>query len=154
MNRIEAITPKSLDSFLKTHLSSRSFTLFIHILTNPFISILCSIPDNVKKLSSIYLDGEKNKINNYAVRKLLRCGYKNVFYVNRLHAKLLVTEDFILVGSANYSERSLSNYEVIIVIWKNYREIPGLVRIMKDFKILADPAWVRLEEDKYVGKLK
>lgn len=149
---IEAITPKTLDSFLRTHLSSRSFTLFLHILTNPFISILCDIPDNVKKISTIYLDGEKYKINNYAVRNLLKCGYKNVYYVNRLHAKLLVTEDFILIGSANYSERSLSNHEVILVIWKNYREIPGLVKIMKDFKVLADPAWMKLKEDKYVNK--
>lgn len=141
--RIEAITSKTLGSFLKTHLASQSFMLFVHIITNPFIKILCNIPNNVKEVSSIYLDREKYKINDYAVYNLRKCGYRNIYYVNKLHTKLLITEDFVLLGSANYTKRAVfSNYEIIFVIWKNYRDISGLITIINKIKQVAEPASV------------
>ena len=92
------------------------------------------------------MDEEKYKINDYAVRRLRSCGYKKIYYLKRLHAKILITEEFVAVGSANYSERSLMNYEVIIVIWRNYRSIQGLTKILKEMMSLAVPA----REHKYV----
>jgi hypothetical protein len=146
--KIEALTSKTLMSFLRTHLSSRSFLLFVHILTNPFIDLFCSLPRTVKLVSRIYLDEEKYKINDYAVRKLRECGFRNVYYIGRLHAKLLITEDFVLIGSANYSERALSNHEVLLVIWKNYRSIQGLSSIIHKLMSIGVPAKVH----KYVDK--
>jgi len=150
---VEALTSQGLLSFLKTQLQSRSFTLFVHILTEPFISFFCELPEAVKNSSRIYLDEEKYIINDYAVRRLRECGYKKIYYVRRLHAKLLLSEEFVVVGSANYSERSLSNHEIVVVIWKNYRDIPGLARIARNFTILALPAEEHKNENSKTDKM-
>lgn len=138
--KVKALTSEELASFLRAHLQFRSFTLFVPILREPFISLLCSLPESVKRLSSVYLAEEKRRVNDYAVRRLAGCGYRRVFYVPRLHAKMLLTEDFVVVGSANYTERALYNHEVNIVIWGNYGMVPGLVRIVRGIMSSAAPA--------------
>jgi len=145
--RVEALTSEELASFLRSRLQFRSFILFVPILTEPFISILCSLPETVKRVSSVYLAEEKRRVNDYAARRLAECGYRWVYYVPRLHAKMLVTEDFVVVGSSNYTERALSNHEVNVVVWGNYRLIPGLVRIARAIMSSAAPAL----EHKYAG---
>jgi len=146
--RVEAITAESLISFLRERLQLRSFVLFTPVLTEPFIYLLCSLPREVKWSSSVYLALEKRRVNGYAVRRLRGCGYRFVYYVGRLHAKMLVTEDFVVVGSANFTERALSNREVILVVWGNYRRIPRLAAIAKSIIESAEPA----EEDKNAGR--
>lgn len=117
--KVEVAGVQRLYGFLSETLPLYSFRLYVHILTNPFIELLASLPDNVKEVSSVFLDGEKRKVNDYAVRVLRRAGYRHVWYVNKLHAKLIVIgsrPDYIVLGSSNLTARSFENYEVILII--------------------------------------
>lgn len=117
--RIEVAGVRRLYTFLSETLPFYSFSLYVHILTKPFIDLLVTLPDNVKKTSRVFLDGEKRKVNDYAVMVLRSAGYRDVWYVNRLHAKLIVIgskPDYIVVGSSNLTARSFDNYEVILIV--------------------------------------
>ena len=136
--RAEAIPPTRLPRFLATNLTT-SFKLYMHILSEPFLSTLCSLEPPVKKTSKIFLD-ENKELNKRAARRLLDCGYTWVYFVPRLHAKLLVADKFVVIGSANYSSRAVEdNYEVIIVIWARPREIIGLEKVLRDVEVRATP---------------
>jgi len=117
---VRVINSAQLFGFLKNTLPFYSFRLFVHILTQPYLSLFIRLPDPIKKYSEITLDGEKNKINDYAVRHLRSSGYRNVYYINRLHAKMIIIGDYryVVIGSANFSARSMDNYEAVILISK------------------------------------
>lgn len=117
--KAEVAGVQRLYSFLSETLPFYSFNLYVHILTRPFLDLLAKLPDNVKETSRVFLDGEKHKVNDYAVRVLRGSGYREVWYVNRLHAKLIVIgskPDYIVIGSSNLTARSFDNYEVILII--------------------------------------
>lgn len=120
-----------LYSFLKKVLPFNSFSMFMHILTEPYLSMLVNLPRVVRETSEIFLDGEKYKINNYAVKTLRSAGY-SVYYVNRLHGKVIIVgakPDYIIVGTSNLSLRSFTNYEAIVIIKDPERELyESLVR--------------------------
>jgi len=130
------MSPNILYSFLKRTLPFYSFTIFMHVLTDPFLSLLTSLPDPTIEASNVFLDGEKSKINDYAVRKLREAGY-TVFYVNKLHGKVILVGspyEYIVVGTSNLTRRSLENHELVIVFRK---PTPDLVD--KIHKIFIEP---------------
>ena len=123
--RAEAIRPSELPSFLRANLDS-SFKLYMHILGEPFVSLLCSLPSGVKASSAVFLDSAK-QANLASARRLLGCGYSWVYFVRNLHAKLLVADRFLVIGSMNYSARAVGeNVEVVIVLWGRPGEVAGL----------------------------
>jgi len=143
--RVQALSPPDLPSFIRSHLSSSSFEIYAHILTEPFISVLCSLPPEVKAFSRIYLDEEKDQVNRYAARALRRCGYRWLYWVRKLHAKMIVADSFVVVGSANFSERAITqNYEVVIVVWSPPHQVEGLMGILR--RIRGRAVRVRDEE--------
>lgn len=110
----------------------------MHILTNPYLKLLIMVPRPIKEMAEIYLDGEKYKINNYAAKMLLASGYRYVYYVNRLHSKVIVIgsrPDYIVIGSSNLSERSFTNLEAIVIF-----ENPNLKLYEQLKKVLILPA--------------
>lgn len=129
--RAEITGVKRLYSFLSETLPFYSFKIYVHILTSPYLELLTSLPDNVKEMGVVFLDGEKRKLNDYAVRVLRASGYRQVWYVNRLHAKLIVIgtkPDYIVIGSSNLTARSFDNYEVILIIHNPTQEITSRLR--------------------------
>ena len=93
----------------------------------------------MKRTSKIFLD-EGKELNKRAARRLVGCGYTWLYFVPRLHAKLLVSDRFVVVGSANYTGRAVEdNYEVVIVIWARPREIKGLEEVLRDIEVRATP---------------
>ena len=139
---VEFIPSKALPALLASVLRRSSFILAVHILTEPFISVLCGLPEDVKKYSSVFLDGEKRALNDYAVDRLIKCGYRRVYYVNSLHAKVIVTSELVILGSANLSERALSNIESVALVKIRPERIPGLARLLEDVRSRAVPAKV------------
>ena len=124
--RVEVLGQRQLYRFLSSHLPHSYFRMYMHILTNPYLNLLLNLPRPVREVSEIYLDGEKYKINNYAVRKLWSVGYNYVYYVNKLHSKVIILgsrPDYVIVGSSNLSERSFSNLELIVLIEKPTQNI-------------------------------
>lgn len=112
------LNSKQLYNFLKSTLPFNSFSLFMHVLTEPYISFLAGLPKVIRAASEIFLDKEKEKVNNYAVKILRDAGY-SVYYVRKLHGKVIVIgskPDYIVIGTSNLTSRSLSNYEAIVVI--------------------------------------
>ncbi len=136
---VEAITPPRLLNFIRTELVNTSFVLMVHIITEPFISTLCELPPSVRRSSVVYLDGEKAELNSYAVKRLTSCGYK-VYYVNKLHAKLLLAPQFTIVSTANFTERSLKNHELVLVVWSAYEKIDGINEVVNNIVRSAYPA--------------
>ena len=133
-----AVNSNQLYSFLKRILPLYSFQLYMHILTEPYLSLFASLPSYVKESSSISLDGEKDKINNYAVQKLYSAGYCSIWYVRRLHSKVIVIgsrPDYIVVGTSNLSSRSFTNYELILIIEKPSKTLFSSIET-----ILIEPA--------------
>lgn len=123
--RVEMVDPQRLFSFLERTLPFYSFDLLVHVLTDPYLSLLESLPAAVKEASRVFLDGEKRALNDAAARRLRRSGFRSVSYVDRLHAKLVAigrppAYRYIVVGSSNLTQRSFDNYEVVLVI-----EAPG-----------------------------
>ena len=120
--KVEIITPEELFYQVKYLVRHYNFILATHILTNPFLSVLKNADPYVKRFSEIYLDGNKDKINYYAVRELWNSGYDKIWFVNNLHTKVMVFGDpekpkYVFVGSANYSERAIAtNIETIVLI--------------------------------------
>lgn len=117
--RVAVVTAKHLYSFLASTLFFQPFQLYVHILTEPYISLLSRLPPPVRDLSEIYLDGEKSAVNDYAVNRLSQL-YR-IWYVKRLHTKLVLIgskapPEYIVLGSSNLSERSFTNHEAILVI--------------------------------------
>ena len=116
---MEVLTQQQLYRFLSLNLPLSYFRLFMHILTNPYLKLLANLPKSIREVSEIYLDGEKYKTNNYAVLKLREAGYRYVWYVNKLHSKVVIIgtkPDYIILGSSNLSERSFSNLETVLLI--------------------------------------
>ncbi|MEM4429726.1 MAG: phospholipase D-like domain-containing protein [Thermofilaceae archaeon] len=116
---IEVASVRRLYRFLLETLPFHTFRIYVHILTEPFISLLAELPVSVKKYSEVFLDGEKRRVNDYAVKRLVSAGYSGVWYVNRLHAKMLIIgsrPSYIVIGSSNLTARSFENYEVIVII--------------------------------------
>jgi len=114
---VRVLSSNELYSFLFATLPYYSFSLYMHILTEPYISLLTSLPAVVRGSSEVYLDGEKRSINSYAVRRLSESGY-SVYYVDRLHGKVAVIgsrPEYLVVGTSNLTLRSFSNYEVVVV---------------------------------------
>lgn len=127
---VEVAGVQRLYRFLSETLPFYSFKLYVHILTNPFLELLASLPDNVKWVSAVFLDGEK-KVNDYAARVLRKAGYRQVYYVNRLHAKLIVIgtkPDYVVLGSSNLTARSFENYEVILIIYSPTANVVNKLR--------------------------
>ena len=123
--QVEVLNSNSLYGFLSTTLPFYPFKLFMHIITEPYISLLTSIPAQTRQLSEIYLDEEKEKINGYAVKRLANAGYR-VFYVKRLHGKVIVIgtrPDYIVVATSNLTSRSFANIELVVVIKQPTRDI-------------------------------
>ena len=131
---IRAVNTQELYSILKDRLRTEPFMLYIHILTEPFLSLLCKLPGYIKRTSRVFLDEEKRKINDYAVKRLKACGYWSVWYVRRLHAKMLLGKSFVIVGSANLSSRSFTQYEIVIIIETPPERIPGLMSLIKEIE--------------------
>lgn len=124
--------------FLSEVLLSHSFQMYIHILTEPYISLLTDLPRAVRETSEVFLDGEKKSLNDYAVRRLWEAGYRSLWYVNRLHVKTVVIgsrPDYIVVGTSNLTERSFTNYELILVIERPERSLYEEVE-----RLLLEPA--------------
>lgn len=117
--KAEVAGVQKLYGFLSETLPFYSFRIYVHLLTNPFLELLVSLPDSVKKISAVFLDGEKKKINDYAVRQLYSAGYRQVWYVNKLHTKMILIgsrPDYVIIGSSNLTARSFDNYEVIVIL--------------------------------------
>ena len=90
----------------------------MHIMTEPYLSLLVNLPRPAREMSTVYLDGEKDSVNDYAVRRLADAGY-SVYYVNRLHGKVIVIgskPDYIVLGTANLTQRSLRQFEAVIIV--------------------------------------
>jgi len=152
--KVYAIQGSDLLPFLKQRLvGDSSFRLYTHILTEPFISFFCSLPLQVKKTSMVFLDENKRGINDYAARKLLECGYRDVFYTPNLHAKVLLTPTFTVIGSANFSSRALTqNFEVILVIEGNYILIGNLVGVVRRIHTYSMRVTLDMVSDSVVDK--
>ena len=137
-SRVELIDQQALFSFLKRALPLFSFDVLVHILTEPYISLLESMPADVKETSRVFLDGEKRAVNDYAVSRLRRAGFRNVFYVNGLHAKLITVGRppayrYVVLGSSNLTQRSFDNYEIILLIERpGARLSEGIARFVAD----------------------
>lgn len=130
--RAEALPSTALPRFLMQ--LNTSFKLYMYTLSPTFLSPLCSLPSSVKQVSKIFL--AVKEINKKAARRLISCGYRWIYFVPNLHAKLLVTHSFVLIGSANLSHRAVEeNYEVVIVIWAKPSEIKGLEKILRDIEV-------------------
>lgn len=146
--KIEALSSNALYNFLKSVLPYYTFKLYMHILTEPYITLLTELPLPVKRTSEVYLDGEKEQLNNYAIKRLRSAGYKRVWYVRRLHTKLILIgsrPDYVVVGTANLTSRSFSQYEVVLVV----RNPPK--KVVEDiYHILVKPA----EEYRYAPTMK
>lgn len=139
--KVEVVPAERLKGFLYKTLYHRSFSLFMHLLGRDFTELLCSLPSSVKAVSVIYLDSSKDVVNGRAVAALKGCGYRYIYFIPYLHAKLLITRDYVLVGSANFTWRGVSgNKEVILVIWGDYRRIPGMQELLERFRREAVPA--------------
>lgn len=141
--KVQVITPQELYSFLSTQIRVHPVRVYAHVLTEPFLSLLCEAPVTTKRLSAVFLDGEK-RLNDYATETLSRCGYR-VYYVNKLHAKVFiigVPPRHVIIGSSNPTSRSLRNFEVILLFSEpSQRFMRELQRVLR-----------RLEDVKYVPK--
>jgi len=114
-----------LYSFLKSVLPFHSFEIFMHVITDPYIRLLESLPRFVIVSSQIYLDGEKRRVNEYAATRLKGAGY-GVYFVNKLHGKVIVIgskPSYIVVGTSNLTLRSFTNLEVVILIKNPTKEV-------------------------------
>jgi len=124
------LSGSELYGFLKTVLPFYSFRLYMHVLSSPFLDLLCQLPSSVKTISQVYLDGEKSSVNDRAVKQLARAGYQRIYYVNRLHGKVIIVgsqPNYIIVGTSNLTGRALRNYELVLVLedpsWDIYEEV-------------------------------
>ncbi|NPA69401.1 MAG: hypothetical protein GXO26_01210 [Crenarchaeota archaeon] len=115
--KVRILTPRELVPYFASRVISSPFKIFMHILTKPFLTILLEKPPSyIREISEITLDNEKYIINDYAIEKLHEAGYLNLYYINRLHAKIIMFSDAVILCTANMSFRSLRNYELCVLL--------------------------------------
>jgi len=134
---VEVLNSNMLYSFLKSVLPFYSFEIYMHVLTEPYIQLLTSLPRSVIVSSQIYLDGDKRRVNEYAATRLREAGYR-VYFINKLHGKIIIIgtkPDYIVIGTSNLSLRSFSNLELVLVIKNPTKEI-----VSKINKYFIEPA--------------
>jgi len=134
---IDILNSNMLYSFLRSVLPFYSFEIYMHVLTEPYIQLLTSLPRSVIVSSQIYLDGDKRRVNEYAATRLREAGYR-VYFINKLHGKIIVIgtkPDYIVIGTSNLSLRSFSNLELVLVIRNPTKEIVEKIK-----KYFVEPA--------------
>ena len=128
--RVRVVSARGLYSFLASTLPFHSFTVYAHMLSYPFLSLLTALPPRARGSSAVYLDGTR-RANEAAAVELARAGYA-VYMVDGLHAKAVeigVGPDYLVVGSANLTGKSLDNIEAIVII---ERPPAGVVRAFRE----------------------
>lgn len=131
--KLELLDSNQFASVFRRDAASYRVSIFVHVLTEPYLSYLLSAPPLLRRYDEVYLDGDKYKINMYAVERLRDAGFSEVWFVDKLHVKLVVVGPvesplYFVLGSGNLSKRSLENFELMMLVRSPDAQLAGRLR--------------------------